>query len=161
MRNIFRVVLWKLPPSFCALAQRAGRAVRDFDQLGEAILFVPAKVLKDGVAEEEARVAREAAAEPGNQEGDDPIPEPEEGVQVVAGQAVAITEGGARVEQNAEAEDCDPEAGVKKKRKAARQSAVDALEASFLSKFACATVCRRIIWDEYFKNNTKGGSHFF
>lgn len=71
MRNIFRVVLWKLPPSFCALAQRSGRAVRDLDELGEAILFVPAKVLKDGLAEAEARVAREEAADPGNQEGDD------------------------------------------------------------------------------------------
>lgn len=37
MRNISRVVLWALPPSFCALVQRAGRAARDFKKLGEAI----------------------------------------------------------------------------------------------------------------------------
>ncbi|KAJ7930202.1 hypothetical protein B0H13DRAFT_1859033 [Mycena leptocephala] len=144
MRNIFRVVLWKLPLSFCALAQRSGRTVRDFEQLGEAILFVPAKVLKDGLAEEEARVSREEAAEPGNQEGDIFVPEPEEGVDIIAGQAVVVGEGGARVEQNAEPEDVDSEAVTaaekKKKRKATRQSAADALEASFLSRFACTTV---------------------
>ena len=160
MRNIARVVLWKLPPSFCALGQRSGRAVRDFTQLGEAILFVPAKVLKDGFVAEEARVAREEAAEPQNQEGDDFVQEPEEGVDVVAGQAVVVGEGGTRVEQNAEGEEADPEAVTaaekKKKRKASRQSAADALEASFLTRFACSTICRRIIWDEYFKNGTKG-----
>ncbi|KAJ7310179.1 P-loop containing nucleoside triphosphate hydrolase protein [Mycena albidolilacea] len=147
MRNIFRVVLWKLPPSFCALAQRSGRAVRDFSQLGEAILFVPAKVLKDGLAAEEARLAREVAAEPHNQEGDF-APEREEGVDVVAGQVVAIGEGGARVEQNADIDEVDPDAVAaadkKKKRKAARQSAADALEAMFLTSFACTKQCRRI-----------------
>ncbi|KAJ7657214.1 P-loop containing nucleoside triphosphate hydrolase protein [Mycena polygramma] len=158
MRNIFRVVLWKLPPSFCALAQRSGRAVRDFDQLGEAILFVTAKVLKDGIVAEEARIAREEAAEPQNQEGDDSVPEQPDGVQVVAGQAVVVAEGGARAEQNAE-EDADPEAVAaaekRKKRKAKRQSASDALEAKFLTSFACTKQCRRLIWDEYFKNGAK------
>jgi hypothetical protein len=101
MRNIFRVVQWKLPPSFCALAQRFGRAVRNFFELGEAILFVTAKVLKDGLAVEEARFAREEAADPNNQEGGDFVPEPEEGVDMVAGQAVVVGEGGTRVEQNA------------------------------------------------------------
>ncbi|KAJ7178870.1 P-loop containing nucleoside triphosphate hydrolase protein [Mycena crocata] len=52
MQNIQRVILWKLPPSFCPLAQRSGRAVRDFDALGEAILFVPAKVLTLGAGSE-------------------------------------------------------------------------------------------------------------
>ncbi|KAJ7107207.1 P-loop containing nucleoside triphosphate hydrolase protein [Mycena crocata] len=155
MRNIFRVVLWKLPPSFCALAQHSGRAIRDFAELGEAILFVPAKVLKDGLAEADARSAREEAAQPQNQEGEDFVPEPEEGVDLVAGQAVAVGEGGAR-----EAEEVDPEVAVaaqkKKKRKAARRSAADALEANFLTRFACSLECRRIIWDEYFRNGTKG-----
>ncbi|KAJ6590309.1 P-loop containing nucleoside triphosphate hydrolase protein [Mycena sp. CBHHK59/15] len=160
MRNVFRVILWKLPPSFCALAQRSGRAVRDFAQLGEAILFVPGKILKDGLVAEGARAAREEAADPLNQEGNEFVPEPEEGVEVVAGQTVVVGEGGARAEQNAEAEEADPEvvaaATKKKKRRAARQSAADALEATFLTKFACATVWRRLVWDEYFKNGTKG-----
>ncbi|KAJ6607057.1 P-loop containing nucleoside triphosphate hydrolase protein [Mycena sp. CBHHK59/15] len=159
MRNIVRVVLWKLPPSFCALVQRSGRVVRDFSQLGEAILFVTAKVLKDGIAEAEARATRQEAAEPQNQEGDDVVPDAQEGQDVVANQAVAVGEGGARVEQNAEADEADPEvvsaAEKKKKRKAARVSASDALEASFLTRYSSTTLCRRLVSDEYFKNNAK------
>ncbi|KAJ7075016.1 P-loop containing nucleoside triphosphate hydrolase protein [Mycena belliarum] len=159
MRNIQRVILWKFPPSFCAVAQRSGRAVRDFLALGEVISFVPAKVLKDGIAEEQARAAREEAAEPHNQEGDD-LPEAQDGQEVVAGQAVAIGEGGVRVEQNAEAdgeEDAEVIKAVqkKRKRKAARVSQADALEAKFLSRFACTTACRRIVWDDYFQNDKK------
>ncbi|KAJ7220849.1 hypothetical protein GGX14DRAFT_676223 [Mycena pura] len=113
------------------------------------------------LAEAEARVSREEAADPANQEGDrdDFVPEPEEGVDVVAGQAVVVGEGGARLEQNMEAEEVDPEvltaAEKKKKRKAVRRSAADTLEASFLSRFACTKECRKLIWDEYFKNDTK------
>ncbi|KAJ6579905.1 P-loop containing nucleoside triphosphate hydrolase protein, partial [Mycena sp. CBHHK59/15] len=158
MRNIQRVVLWKLPPSFCALAQRSGRAVRDFDALGEAILFVTAKVLKDGIAEEHARLAREDVAEPQNQEGDDFVPAPQDGLDLVAGQAVTVGEGGARVEQNpdAEAEEDDPEAAAAAQTKKRREKRPDyALEAKFLSRFACAPGCRRIVWDDYFQNGKK------
>ena len=109
MRNIQCVILWKLPPSFCALAQRSGRTVWDFDALGEAILFVPAKVLKDRITEEEAQVARQEAAEPQNQEGDDFVCGLQEGLDVVAGQEVVVAEGGIQVEQDAEAEEEEPE----------------------------------------------------
>ncbi|KAJ7903941.1 hypothetical protein B0H13DRAFT_1881958 [Mycena leptocephala] len=84
------------------------------------------------------------------------------GVDVVGGQAVLISEGGARVEQGNEAENAEAETAAaaaaksKKKRKAARTSFADALEAKFLSRFACTTAYRRIIWDEYFQNATKG-----
>ncbi|KAJ7798350.1 P-loop containing nucleoside triphosphate hydrolase protein [Mycena olivaceomarginata] len=163
MRNIRRVILWKLPPSFCALAQRSGRAVRDFEALGEAILFVSAKVLKDGVAEEQARITREEAADPQNQEGDVFVPETQEGLDVVAGQEVVVGEGGVRVERDAEEDDAEVTLEVqtkKKKRKAARVSFADALEARFLSRFACTTGCRRIVWDEYFDNAKKPHSFF-
>ncbi|KAJ7939275.1 hypothetical protein B0H13DRAFT_1481879, partial [Mycena leptocephala] len=167
IRNIERV-LWKLPPSFCALAQRSGRAARDFERLEEAILFAAAKVLKYRVAEEGAQLARVEAAEPQNQEGETdqlPAADPadtnqDEGVDVVGGQAVPIAQGGARVEQGDEAENAEAEtaaaaAAKSKKRKAARISFADALEAKFVSRFACTTTCRRIIWDEYFQNATK------
>lgn len=170
MRNIERVILWKMPPSFCALAQRSGRAARDFEKLGEAILFVPAKLLKDGMAEEQARLTRVEAADPQNQEGETdqpPAGEPadftqDEGLDVVGGQAVLIAEGGARVEQGNEGENAETEsadtvtAKSKKKRKATHISFADALGAKFLTRFACTTACRRIIWDEYFQNATKG-----
>ncbi|KAJ7917939.1 hypothetical protein B0H13DRAFT_1869851 [Mycena leptocephala] len=131
MCNIESVILWKLPPSFGALAQRSGRAAQDFERLVEAILFVPAKLLKDGVAEEEARLAR---------------------VEQFSSQ------GGARAEEGNEAEKAEAETAAaaaaksKKKRKAARISFADALEAKFLSS--------RIIWDEYFQNATKASLDF-
>ena len=57
MRNIKRVILWGLPPSFCALVQRAGRAARDFGILGEAIVIVPMSVISKGVTEMEVESA--------------------------------------------------------------------------------------------------------
>lgn len=41
MRNVVKVVLWKIPLTFCALAQGSGCAARDLTMLEEAILFVP------------------------------------------------------------------------------------------------------------------------
>ncbi|KIM79037.1 hypothetical protein PILCRDRAFT_90341 [Piloderma croceum F 1598] len=52
-----RVILWGLPPSFCALVQRAGHAARDFKMLGEAILIVPPTVLSKGITETEVESA--------------------------------------------------------------------------------------------------------
>ncbi|KAF8526731.1 P-loop containing nucleoside triphosphate hydrolase protein [Gautieria morchelliformis] len=40
LQNIFRVVLWKVPPSFAALVQRAGRAGRVLTECGEMVLYV-------------------------------------------------------------------------------------------------------------------------
>ncbi|KAG2111943.1 P-loop containing nucleoside triphosphate hydrolase protein [Suillus discolor] len=48
MRNIERVILWGMPPSFCALVQRAGRAARDVTKLGEAILIIPVQCAETG-----------------------------------------------------------------------------------------------------------------
>jgi hypothetical protein len=46
------VVLWGLPSTFCALVQREGWAGQDLSEPNEAILIVPASVLKDDVSEE-------------------------------------------------------------------------------------------------------------
>lgn len=59
MWNIKCVVLWELPPSFCALVQRAGRAARDFDTLGEAILIVPSSIIAKGTTVSEVEAAIE------------------------------------------------------------------------------------------------------
>ena len=53
MRNILRVILWGLPPSFCALVQRAGRAGRDFSVAAEAILIVTPATMKKGISDAE------------------------------------------------------------------------------------------------------------
>ncbi|KAJ7815903.1 hypothetical protein B0H14DRAFT_3878104 [Mycena olivaceomarginata] len=138
MRNIRRVILWKLPPSFCALAQRSGRAGCDFEALGEPILFVSAKALKDGVAEEQARITREEAADLQNQEGDVFVPEPQEGLDVVAGQEVVVGEGGVRVERDAEEDDAEVTPEVQTKKRKEKQ--------------------HRIVWDEYFDNAKEEGA---
>jgi hypothetical protein len=51
-----QVVLWELPPSFCALVQRASRAVCDFNTLGEAILIVPQSVIMKGTTKIDVEV---------------------------------------------------------------------------------------------------------
>ena len=61
MRNIARVILWGLPPTFCSLVQCAGRAGRDLTTEGEAILIVPPGVLKDGSTEEDVDASVESA----------------------------------------------------------------------------------------------------
>jgi len=53
MCNIKHVVLWGLPPSFCALVQSAGQAGWDLNKLREGILTVSSSVLKDGITAQE------------------------------------------------------------------------------------------------------------
>jgi len=57
MRNIYRVVLWGLPPSFCTLVQRAGRAGHDLTVLGEAFLIVSESMIKKGLSGPEVETA--------------------------------------------------------------------------------------------------------
>ena len=68
MRNIKRVILWGVPPSFCALVQQCGRAGRDFSVHAEAVLIAPAnaftKATMDadiGTAVYAATIAKEAS----------------------------------------------------------------------------------------------------
>lgn len=44
-------MLWGLPPTFCALVQRAGRAGRDLATESEAILIVPKSVMSENTDE--------------------------------------------------------------------------------------------------------------
>lgn len=96
MRNIKRVILWELPPSFCALVQRAGRAGRDMTTLGEAILIVSPNVITKGTTEMEveealAEVAKTTEAE---NRGDDEIAALESnGIQVVDAGGVRVGAG--------------------------------------------------------------------
>ncbi|TDL27966.1 P-loop containing nucleoside triphosphate hydrolase protein [Rickenella mellea] len=165
MRNIERVSLWGLPPSFCSLVQRAGRAARDFSKVGEAILIVTPAVKKSGLQDGEfeatiERVNEEREAENMN---DDAVEEAvvealqSEGIQVADGrQELIVEEGGVRREQAAEAEnevDVEHEASKKKKKK--KRAECNSREARYLSKFASTTHCLRAVWDEFFDNRVK------
>ncbi|KIM72970.1 hypothetical protein PILCRDRAFT_15631 [Piloderma croceum F 1598] len=141
MRNIARVVLWGLPPSFCALVQRAGCTGRDFQTLGEAILIVPASVIKNGTKEAEVEQAVQDAVTENQAEncGDDEQTSLEEnGIELAGGnQEVLVNDGGVRVEHD----DSEPEeetSGKTQRRRKLSKNDTNSLEARYLTMFACA-----------------------
>ena len=145
------MVLWGLPSTFCALVQRAGRAGRDLSKPSEAILIVPASVLKDEVSEElvSSTVEREALeGEALNQE----MTEAEVGVVTQV-----LDEEGVRVA--ADVSEGEPEAEIsakvkgKKKKKFGKDTNIR--EARALSLFVRTVHCRRIVWDYFFENEKK------
>lgn len=157
MRNIARVVLWGLPPSFCALVQRGGRAGRDFGTLGEAILIVPATVIKNGTKETDVESAVQEAADDSQAEnrGDEEREVLEQhGIELAGGnEQVLVNDGGVRVEQDSEPEE-EPQDKPKRRKKFTKKDS-NSLEARYLTLFACAARCLRVIWDEFFGNANK------
>lgn len=164
MRNIKRVVLWGLPPSFCALVQRGGRAGRDFETLGEAILIVSAATIRKGVTEIEVEEAVEAAAEEGPVDDGGDAKQDVEGpglVEVAAGnEEVLVNEGGIRVSHDSDEEGVDNAAeqegvGRKSKKRKKASKGYNEREARYLSLYASGKRCRRAIWNEFFGNYKK------
>lgn len=167
MRNIRRVVLWGLPPSFCALVQRAGRAARDFHTLGEAILFVSANIVKEGLKIADAeRIVNEVAqvAEAENRDGEEdtpmdletevaPVGEPSSSGQVLNAEGARVEVGG---EQDSEPEN-EPKVTTKKSKRTENQA--NTTEVHFLSLYASGKTCRRKVWNEFFRNGQKSMSH--
>lgn len=170
MRNIARVILWGLPPSFCALVQRAGRAARVMTEKGEAILIVPAKILRDSsitieeVGDTIDQVAREAEAQNRDEAPVDEVVGNE--VQLYDGnQVLVIAEGGVRIETQDDGDGDDEDdsatglqsvaAKLLKSKKKRSRTDCNSLEASYLQKFVDTTKCRRRVWDEFFRNRLK------
>jgi hypothetical protein len=158
MQNIRRVILWGMPPLFCALAQRAGRASRDFDTLGEAILIVLKNVIKSGTSETEVAIeVQEAAlnAQAENRNHKVEVMLEENGVggmpkgEEINPEGERVAHGGA---EDSEPEE-EPEVKVTRKKKFASDSNI--LEARYLSIFVCTTQCRQLVWDEFFQNLKK------
>ncbi|KAJ7869594.1 P-loop containing nucleoside triphosphate hydrolase protein [Mycena olivaceomarginata] len=158
MRNIERVILWGLPPSFCALVQRAGRAARDFSTLGEAILVVPPSVIKKGVSEDEIETAVSEAAQDGESEnrGLDVVADLlDQGIEITSGhEEVLVGEGGVRAGTGSDDEDGEA-VEIKHKRRKKMSKECNSHEADFLSRYTCTTACRRKVWDLFFQNNSK------
>ena len=145
--------------------------------LGEAILIVPAKLLKGVVNAKEVEVLIDVAANEHEAQNEDNAPTVQDGVdnalestaddiQVSDGnQRLRIGDGGVRVETGADEDEEDEENGVsgvnadkkslKKKNKKRRAGECNAHEARFLTAFATTTKCRRIVWDVFFKNRSK------
>ncbi len=113
MRNIKRVVLWELPPSFCALVQRAGRAARDFSTLGKAILIIPQSVITKGTTEMEVETALgeielEAHTEAENRGEDELVSLENNGIQL-------MDDGGARLAHESDEEEGEEQSETKKR----------------------------------------------
>jgi len=157
MRNIARVVLWGLPPSFCSLVQRAGRAGRDFNTLGEAILIVPSSIIKNGTKEAEVEAAVQEAADDAQAENrgeDEQELLDQNAIEVTSGhEQVLVNDGGVRAEQDSEPEE-EPQDKPKRRKKFTKNDS-NSLEAHYLTTFACASRCLRVVWDEFFGNTKK------
>ena len=138
-----------MPPSFCALVQRAGRATRDFHTLGEAILVVPQSVITKGTTEMEVEAALEAVQAETENRGEEEVAALESnGVQLV-------DEGGVRVGHESEDEDKEEKKEEKKRRRKQTKANFNSREAKFLSLFACTSQCHRMVWDDFFGNKNK------
>ena len=149
MRNIKRVVLWELPPSFCALVQQAGWAARDFNTLGEAILIVPQSVITKGTTEIEVEAALEAVQTETENRGDEEIASLESnGIQLV-------DEAGVRVGHESKEEDEEEKKKEKKHQRRRTKANFNSQETKFLSLFAGTTQCQRTVWDDFFGNKNK------
>ena len=149
LRNIARVVLWGLPPTFCAFVQRAGRAGRNFTSLGEAILIVPKGVMKNGVSTEnvsESVADTTIGAEALNRE-------PEE-IELTNTIAQVLDEQGIRIAEDEDSAEEQPTTGkLKRTKKFGKDTNIR--ETRALSQYVMTKECRRKVWDEFFENNKK------
>ena len=151
MRNIARVVLWGLPPSFCAFVERAGRAGRDFKALGEAILIVPSSIYKAGTSEEE--LESELRSSTGTEEHTEAENRGEDIEDVLINAGIEVTGSeGIRISAD-HGEESDDEDGLNERKKTLKEA--NTHEARFLSMYVCTKHCRRKVWNRFFKNNEK------
>lgn len=150
-------MLWGLPPSFCSLVQRAGRAGCDFSTLREAILIVPLNIIKNGTKEAEVEAAVQEAADDVQAENrgeDEKELLDQNGVEVTSSnEQVLVNDGGVRAEQDSEPEE-EPQDKPKRWKKFTKNDS-NSLEVHYLTLFACASRCLRVIWDEFFGNAKK------
>jgi hypothetical protein len=114
-------------------------------------------VIKNGTKAAEIELAVQEAADDAQAEnrGDEAEEVLEQnGIEVTQGnEQVLVNDGGVRVEQDSEPED-DPQEKPKHRKKFTK-SDTNTLEARYLTLFACAARCLRVIWDEFFGNDKK------
>jgi hypothetical protein len=145
------VVLWSLLSTFCALVQREGRAGQDLSKPSEAILIVPASILKDDVSEELVSNTVEQKALEGealNQE-----------MTVVGAEVVTqvLDEKGVRIAADISEDEQEVKVSAKTKGKRKKKYGKDTNmhEAHALSLFVKTIHCRQIVWDNFFENKKK------
>ncbi|KAF8165834.1 P-loop containing nucleoside triphosphate hydrolase protein [Crassisporium funariophilum] len=160
LRNIAHVVMWGLPSSFCALVQEAGRAGRDLNTQGEAILIIPKSVLKQKASETNIINQEVAPAALEGESLERPITDHE-----FDDTREALDEEGIRVEDldNFEPKIVEPPpraatvASTRPKRHKWFGKETNIHEAQALLEFSQTEDCRRRVWDVFFNNNKKLG----
>lgn len=135
LRNVKRVICWKVPKTFCSLIQKYGRCVRDITELGEAIIYISESWMRkhlnlvaDPILTDEAPIGEEDAIQ-------------------------------ANATENIRAETVTT-ASKKKSKKSKFHGALAARDAEFLDRFILTPACRRIPWNDFFQNQTKGNQMF-
>ncbi|KAH9476218.1 hypothetical protein JR316_0011789 [Psilocybe cubensis] len=133
-RNISRVIVWGLSLTFCGFVQEAGRAARDLDTQGEAIMIIPQSVMKENVSNSPAEINSIFELE---------VAEPE------------------TIEHNEVTEDVDEE-GIRQEKSTAPAKRLKRFgketnihERRALLLYAQTKLCRRIIWNRFFQNSKK------
>ena len=146
MHSIYCIVLWGLPPLFCALVKRAGHAAHDFKSYGETTLIVPKSVAKSGTTETEVEkdmeaVVSDAQAKNRNDENESVLDI--NGIDLTAGHE-EVNAAGVRIAHTQDAKDSEPEnepeVKISRKKKFAKNCNI--LEACYLLQFVCTTSCR-------------------
>jgi len=160
MRNIKRVILWGVPPSFCSLVQRCGRAGRDFSTDAEAILIAPTNTFKNDIDTQDVKTAvfsATIAEEASNRNDTDNDTLEANGITVTQGnELVSIDEGGLRISRDAELEELDrPTTSGKQPRRKKTPKDFNSREVHYLALFLSGTRCRRSVWNEFFNNGRK------
>lgn len=126
--------------------QKVGRCVRQFDQLGEAVLFITANYRDKMIPLVEAaeRGARASASSVPVATEDDPG----------GGDAGEEQDVGVRVQVESTVLDTRPQKRARTMAKA--QSEFEMQDSLAFARFITTTDCRRKIWDDYFENSKKG-----
>lgn len=158
------VILWKKPPTFCSLTQRGGRCARNLADLGEVICFVSAAVRKEGVGcDSEVILSNITTTNSNEVEGVAGDVEMGEAVEALEGrELVDVAEGGIRVEigddtvPDEEGTTQNTRTNLYSKHKRSNVSGAMVRDAKYLIRFLCTKNCRRIVWNEYYENVTKG-----
>lgn len=155
-QNILRVVLWGLPPTFCSLVQRSGRAGRNPDDNAESICIVPKSVMQEDF-EEAVRETQESVgtnvveAEALDRElTDQELSQVEE---ILDGEGIRVP--GLSDSDEDQAAPIVSTSKSKQKKKTGRFKDTNITEIRSLLSYVRTQECRRIPWNKHFKNDTK------
>lgn len=153
--------MWDLPPTFCSLVQRAGRAARDLSRVGEAILIVRKstrnkKLSEPDVSKLQAQIENEDEGSHTIDFDDADRMEIENVAQVSDQEINHVQDGESRTETIDEGEREEAVKGaIGPKPRKKIKTRDERLEEAYLTLYANTSSCLRKVWDKYFDNQKK------